>query len=388
MSTDCMVCPTHRDRRLKLAIGASISSKVATAALQLLVMPLAVRALGPERFGVFVMISSSLIWISSASIGFGNGLTIAISKAVAVNDTLAQSQAISSAFFTVLGICTLILSGMGIVHDRFGLDCILGHQYSNYQADIVTGLWLIIGFMIASLVLDVLEGTQAGHQETHIINLAGMLGQALSAVSLLVVVVWHVQSIINLILCLFVLSVIPRLVNSFIFVTISQPHLIPNPLRFKRSVLGSLLGTGIAFSLMGLGQFLRQQCSILLVGHMLGPVAVSVYAIIVNITMLAFGMIMMQVRPLLPAITDAWARGDREWIDRMCAGSCDSICITRSWSVLVWQHSVVLSLGFGMDRKLRPVRCYKLPWGLLLFYKCGRRIIIQCCLVWVISGLQ
>ena len=315
-STICIACPQHRDRRLKLAVVASIGSKVATAALQVLVMPLAIRTLGPEQFGIFVMLSSSLIWISTAHMGLGNSLILVISQAAAADDRAAQIRALSSAFWAVLGVCSLILLGIGVVYSQWGIGYILGQQCSAYQADINQGFWLLVGCMTIGLILDVFEGTQSGYQETHVGNLAFMLGQALSAASLALVIFSHTQSIVNLILCLYVLATVPRLFNALRLVTITRPYLLPSLWQFDRRVLVGLLATGIAFTVNGVAQFLRNQGSILLVGRLLGPVTVSTYAIIVNITLLAFGIIAMQLRPLLPALTDAWARGDHEWINR------------------------------------------------------------------------
>jgi len=299
---------------MKLAVIASLCSKLATTVLQVVAMPLAIRALGPERFGVFAMLSSSLIWISSANIGLGNSLVIAISKAVAIDDLRAQTRAISSAFFAVIGISIVILLSMGIIHSQFDILHYLGGQYQIYSSDITTGFWWLVCCMIIHLILDVFEGAQSGYQEIHIVNIAGMFGQVFSAITLLLVVFCHAQSIVSLIICLYVFSIIPRLLNALFSVTMVRPHLFPQPRYYSHTALSSLLSTGMAFTLMGIAYFLKHQCSILLVGYMLGPVSVAGYAIMINITLLAFGIISMQMRPLLPALTDAWARQDYKWV--------------------------------------------------------------------------
>ena len=319
---DTIVCPQHsdsRNHRLKLAVVASLGSKVATAALQVVVMPLAIRALGPEQFGVFAMLSSSLIWISSAHMGLGTSLVINISKSVVANDLVAQARAISSAFFAIIGLSAVIMLGMIIYNNQFGMVSLLGDHYQAYSSDIATGFWWLMGCMLVNLILDVFEGAQSGYQEIHIVNMANMLGQALSATTLLIVVYYHAQSIISLIICLYVCSTIPRLLNALFSVTIIRSYLFPRPWYFSYTVLSNLLSTGVAFTIMAVAYFLKHQCGIFLVGRVLGPVSVTSYAIMVNITLLAFGVINMQLRPLLPAFTDAGTRQDHDWIKRIYA---------------------------------------------------------------------
>ena len=131
---------------------------------------------------------------------------------------------------------------------------------------------------------------------------------------------------------MFVMTVIPRLVNAVISVTYVRPHLSPKLIHFDRTIVSTLLSTGVAFSMMSLGHFLRQECGILLVGRMLGPVSVAKYAIVVNITILASGIINMQLRPLLPAVTDAWAKGDYAWIRRT---RLRTLSITMGYAIAV-----------------------------------------------------
>jgi O-antigen/teichoic acid export membrane protein len=292
---------TLRSHRLKLAVAASIGSKVATVVLQVLVMPLAVRALGPERFGVYVMLTASLNWIWSAGIGIGPSLTVAIARAVADGDSDREARSFSSAFFAILAICVLILTATGAVGLRYSPETVLGAQYAVYRSDIGPGLFVLVACLVNVLLLGVVEGAQAGYQEQYIINLFTMLGNILGTVSLFVFGMRQ-PSIINLILCLYIVAYLPRALNAFILIG-SRSQLRPRVRHFDIGIVKMLLGTGAAFSLVQLGMFLKQECGILLVGRLLGPGTV----------------VTMQLQPLLPALTDAVARGDLDWIRRVCS---------------------------------------------------------------------
>ncbi|PJF33422.1 MAG: hypothetical protein CUN57_02230, partial [Phototrophicales bacterium] len=69
---------TERDRRLRWAAGASIVSKIGTFVLQIVVVPIAIRHLGPERFGIYATIVSVFAFLSMADFGFGPGIVRAV----------------------------------------------------------------------------------------------------------------------------------------------------------------------------------------------------------------------------------------------------------------------------------------------------------------------
>ena len=87
----------RRGDRLKLAVLASVGSKIVSVSLQFLVIPLAIRALGAERYGVYAMLTSSLGWIPLAGACIAPGLTIAI--AAVRGDYETEADYLTSALY-------------------------------------------------------------------------------------------------------------------------------------------------------------------------------------------------------------------------------------------------------------------------------------------------
>ena len=208
----------------------------------------------------------------------------------------------------------LILATLAALTWRHGVTGLFGDHYLTYSDDIHTGLLVLTGALLVQLLIVVVEGAQGGYQELHIIGFCGMLGQVLATVTLAVVASCHALSIVALILCLVVVAGFPRLCNVLMLIGYVRRHLWPSPRHFSPRLARALIGTGMAFGLAGLGQFLRQEGSILLVGRLLGPGPVAIYALMLYLTLLASGIVTMQLGPLLPAITDAVAHSDLEWV--------------------------------------------------------------------------
>jgi len=207
----------------------------------------------------------------------------------------------------------LLVLGFSIIAHYFGISDIFGDQYLIYAHDIKLGLTIIFGMLIGILLLGVVEGAMAGHQEQYIINFCAMIGNLCSAAVLLVVLL-RAPSVVGMILCMTCVAYLPRILTAIAYVIFIRPHWMPKFKSFDIPTAKVLIGTGAAFSIMQMGQFMKHEIGILFIGRILGPVPVAGYAILVNLCLLGFGAISMQTAPLLPAITDAIANGEYEWI--------------------------------------------------------------------------
>ena len=210
-------------------------------------------------------------------------------------------------------------------------------------------IFILISYLVTLLLLVVVEGAQGGYQEMHITNGCAMIGQMFATVSLSIAVYYHAVSITSLIICLCIIANIPRLINGLVLVGHRRSHLLPRPRHFNPYLARIICSAGIAFGLIGLGHFIRQECSILVVGRLLGPSSVASYAIVLNIIMTASGVVTMQLSALLPAIIDALVHDDMRWIK------------------LAWCRALSLNMAyaaaFGLAMMIGGAQIIKLLYG-------------------------
>ncbi len=85
---------TSRYGRIVQAVWSGAAARLLSAALTLVSLPLAVRYLGAERYGVWATITTTVVWINLLDLGIANTLTNHISRAYALDDK-ARRRAIS-----------------------------------------------------------------------------------------------------------------------------------------------------------------------------------------------------------------------------------------------------------------------------------------------------
>jgi len=99
----------ERYRRMVLTSLASAVARGIAILTSLVSVPLTLKYLGTERYGMWMTASSVIVLLGFADLGMGNGLLNAISEADGKDDRNMALMYVSIAFFILLGIATLIL---------------------------------------------------------------------------------------------------------------------------------------------------------------------------------------------------------------------------------------------------------------------------------------
>src|SRR3974390_879856 len=76
---------TSRYRRIFHAVWSGAAARLLSSALTFVSLPLAVRYLGAERYGVWATITSTVVWINLLDLGIASTLTNHISRAFALD---------------------------------------------------------------------------------------------------------------------------------------------------------------------------------------------------------------------------------------------------------------------------------------------------------------
>ena len=94
----------NRSQLLKKNILFSFVIKGWAGIVQILLVPITIHCLGNYINGIWMVISSVLIWIDSLDIGLGNGLRNKLSERIALRDSRGAKEYVSTTFFTLIGI--------------------------------------------------------------------------------------------------------------------------------------------------------------------------------------------------------------------------------------------------------------------------------------------
>ncbi len=297
---------------LKKNILGSFFIKGWTCLVQLILVPVTLDCLNQYEYGIWLTISSLLIWIDSFDIGLGNGLRNLLAESIAKNDLKKGQQQVSTAFFML--VCIILPTipiFTSIVHKincykLFNVDPQLTHNLeyiliASYTIVAITFIFKFIGNIYMALQLPAITNLLIGIGHTISLFLIYTISRLGNATLFHVAVIYTISP---LIVYLF----------SYPITFTKYKYLTPSIRLFDYKELKPLFGLGIKFFLAQISGMVIFASSNILISRLFSPKEVTPYQIAYRY----FGMVniifTLISAPLWSATTNAYTQGDTAWI--------------------------------------------------------------------------
>jgi O-antigen/teichoic acid export membrane protein len=303
----------ERYRRAALTTLASVLGKGVNVFTSLLTVRLTLRYLGTERYGLWMSVTSIVSLLFFADLGIGNGLLNSIAEARGRDDVDAVHRSVSSAFFVLVGITAVFLSIFLAVYPVIPWPRVFNVSSPISVHEAGPAVMIFIFCFLSNIPLDVVQRVQTGYQEGYLANFWTMFGN-LAGLGFLLIVMHRRGGLPWLILAILgggILGVLGNWVQEFAF---ARPELLPKLSYWDRATAHKILGTGVMFFLLQICGILTLPLDYIIITQVLGPEAVTQYAVPVRPFLLVISVASMFVFPLWPAYGEAYSRGDLNWV--------------------------------------------------------------------------
>lgn len=304
-----------RDVVLRNNIMLSLLSKAVSLATSLLIVPATLGYLDNEVYGIWLTITSILMWFSYFDIGLGNGMRNYLTQAISTGD-FAKARAYLS---TTLCALTVIAIGLGLL-SILPLAAVDYNALFNTQSlpgsTLRDAMTIAVLFTLANFVVRNISLVFAALQKY---ALGDMLTACSGVISLLIIVVLTKTTEGNLFYVVTALTFTPVAVYGVAAVPVFRHYknLRPSLRDFDKSLLRRVVGKGLGFFFIQITSCLViYGSSNLMVTRLCGPECVTTYNIAYKFfNLLAVGYIIV-LSPMWNAYTDAYVKGDMQWIRR------------------------------------------------------------------------
>ena len=303
----------ERHRRLVLTTFTSIGGRLVSLLTILISVPMTANYLGTERYGLWAAIGSLLALLSFADLGIGNGLLNAITECHGRDDLHRARQYVSSALAMLTAVATLLGLAFLIVYPWISWKSVfnVSDQVAVAEAGPATALFFIC--FIVNIPLGVIQRIQQGYQEGFIDSAWTAASKLLGLIGLFIVVrlkgglPWLVLAVVGL----------PMLVtcaNGIALFFFRKPSLKPRLEDVSWNYVRRLFDIGFLFFIVQMAAVVAFSADNLILAHLIGPHAVTQYAIVYQMFSLGPVLFGMFLNALWPAYGEARVRGDSEWI--------------------------------------------------------------------------
>ena len=265
-----------------------------------------------EELGLWLLLITAVTLVGFADFGIGNGLLNAIADARGRDDEDFTREAVSSAFFSLLGLALLLGLAFGLAYPHVDWAALYNVTGSTAdQAGPATVAFVVC--ILAALPLGISQRVHHAHQRGWVAN--GWQGVG-SVISLVAVVVASINDAgtPTLVAAMLAGPPIAYLLDSCNLFLRRRPDLRPRirlaSIRAGRRVISH----GFLFFIIATVGAVSYELDTLVISHFLGADQVQVYAVPFRLFMLAPSLVMLLISPLWPAYGEAASRRDLDWV--------------------------------------------------------------------------
>jgi O-antigen/teichoic acid export membrane protein len=308
----------------------------------LISIPLVLNYLGPERYGLWLMMSSFVYILSFADLGVGNALIAFVADAHGKADRCEIRAAVSTAALIFLALSATILLVVLTINSVMPWSAWFNVLSEPAISEIGHGFVVFVGCLALSIPLNLTACLQSGLQEGFRANAWATFGSLLGLTTVLIAIHYK-ASLPWLALASAGSPLFASLINGLFFFTNRGRDLAPS-LRFVSLSFGRrLIAAGSAFLGLQVMVAVNVASDNLIIGRMSGPQAVTAFAVPERIFGLIPMLLHLALQPLWPAYSEARVRGDVDWIRKILRRS-----LLTTLAVSVASSVLLLILGRGI----------------------------------------
>lgn len=302
-----------RIRRVAATAATASVSKVLSMVSLFLSVSLTVRALGAERYGIWMTVGSALSLFTFADLGIGAGLMNLVAHADGSNNREEAARAVSNAFVMLSGIALLWASLFALAYRHVPWSSILNVHSPAAVREAAPTVAVFAGCFAVTLPLSLVERVQFGYQEGSSANLWKCVGSTLSIAALAAAV--RARAGLPVLVLAFVGSpILALLANGMFLFGWHRRWLRPTLRRVRLRAIAGLVRIGSAFVALQVVFHLATCVDNLIIAQVMGSAYVGRYAVCARWFSVGVAVVSLVTTPLWPAYREALSRGDSRWI--------------------------------------------------------------------------
>ena len=305
-------------RRYQRIIHSTIAAAVARGVnlvVSFISVPLAVGYLGRDRYGVWITITSLLMFLTFSDFGLGGSLQNALAEAYGREDRVGARRYVASAFWLLAVIALVLWIPFAGGHHWIATQLFSGSESLPVLTEASAAILVAITIFFLNFPLNLYTQVLTAFQQRTIVNICAIF-TSIGNLAAIVAVIALKGGLVWLVLAYSGCGLLVSAITSVWLYFYSKPWIKPS-LRFvDPSVMRLLFGAGWMFLVTSVFWIVNLQTDNLIISHFLGPGEVTPYSIAYRLLSYAVIFQSFAVAALWPAYTEAKARGDVTWIRR------------------------------------------------------------------------
>lgn len=309
----------ERFRRAAMTTISAGGARVIGLLVSLVTLPLTFRYLGPERYGLWMVLISIISVMGFADLGIGSGLMNAVSEAYGKDDRNLAREYVTSALVMMSFIALILAVAGAVAYPFIPWVRLFNVKPASIAAEGSRAFLVLYSWFVISIPIGVIARAQAGLQKGYVPQIIGALGSVLTLLALLIAIGLR-GSLAWLVFASTMGSVTATAFNGWLLFH-EHPWLVPARHAYRRDSASKILRLGLMFFVLQCAVAVGYTSDNIVIAQVLGAAAVAAYAVPAKLFGFVGMLVSMAITPLWPAYGEAIARGDSAWVRKVFFGS-------------------------------------------------------------------
>lgn len=323
----------NRSVAVKKNIVGSLAVKGFSIVISLMLVPMTLGYVSSELYGVWLTLSSMVIWLHFFDVGFTTGLKNKLAEAIALNEWERGCSLVSTTYFMML----LIFVPMFFVLEAM-VPMVNWAAFLNvneiYNDEIQSTLYVLVACFCFQMIFNVITAVIAAFQKVALSSSFGVIGNFFSLIAIFFITKFCPPSLVALACTISLMPVIVVIIASFILYSRKFKSVRPSIEMVRKDYVKDILGLGSRFFIIQIQFVVMTQMTNFLISNVSGPNEVTSYNIAYKYVGIALMLYNIVLTPLWPAFTDAYTRKDYIWMNRIYK-KMTKFCALSSLAIVV-----------------------------------------------------
>lgn len=302
-----------RTIKAKKNIAFSFILKAIDIGTGLLLVPLVLNYLDETRYGIWLTLSSFVLWFNFFDVGLGHGLRNKLSESQATGNEKLSQKYVSTAYAS-LAIISGGFFGIFLIINQF-IDWSVILNTTTVSKDELNLLAVFVfGFFALRFILKLVFSVLLADQSPAMKDLIQTTGKLINITAIYILLQTTKDSLLYLGISYSVSPVVVLFVFSIILFTKKYKHIAPKFKCVDFNLFNDLFNIGVKFFIIQISAVVIYSTDNMIITHLFSPADVTPYQIAhryFSILLMGFAIV---VAPFWSAITEAYIKGEIGWI--------------------------------------------------------------------------
>ena len=301
----------------KKNVAASFAIKGITILISFLLTPLVINYANPERYGIWQVFYSMVLWMNLFDLGFGNGLKNKLAEAKAQNNNLIAKKYISSTYAILTVICIgifVLFAGLNPFIDW--TTVFPSEEVKQYESELNPLIWICISSFCLIFVLNLLKNIVTADQRPAIASFLDMIGQLFTLIILFIFSKTLAPNLFLLGLAIAGPPVMVYLIASLVFFRGRYKDWTPSIKLVDFNLAKQTMNLGLKFFVASMAALAVLQTISFLILNKTNSIEVANYNAAKILFFVLFNILGIIILPMWTSFTDAYTQRDFQWMKK------------------------------------------------------------------------